>query len=31
MVLDANDLGQSVWAAGGYRRQDDWRRWVKEL
>jgi ribosomal protein S18 acetylase RimI-like enzyme len=31
MVLDRNDLGQSLWRAGGYRRQDDWRRWVKAL
>jgi ribonuclease BN (tRNA processing enzyme) len=31
MVLDGNDLGQSLWRASGYRRQDDWRRWVKEL
>ena len=31
MVLDSNDLGQVLWRANGYRRQDDWRRWVKEL
>ena len=31
MVLDGNDLGQSLWRASGYRRQDDWRRWVKGL
>ena len=31
MVLDSNDLGQNLWRANGYRRQDDWRRWVKEL
>ncbi len=31
MVLDRNDLGQSLWRAGGYHRQDDWRRWVKTL
>jgi ribosomal protein S18 acetylase RimI-like enzyme len=29
MVLDGNDLGQNLWQARGYRRQDDWRRWVK--
>jgi ribosomal protein S18 acetylase RimI-like enzyme len=29
MVLDANDLGQNLWQARGYSRQDDWRRWVK--
>jgi ribosomal protein S18 acetylase RimI-like enzyme len=31
MVLDRNDLGQALWQAAGYRRQADWRRWVKEL
>jgi ribosomal protein S18 acetylase RimI-like enzyme len=31
MVLDGNDLGQSLWRASGYRRQDNWRRWVKGL
>ena len=31
MVLDGNGLGQSLWRAGGYRRQDEWRRWVKKL
>lgn len=31
MVLDSNDLGQSLWRASGYRRQDTWRRWVKGL
>ena len=31
MVLDANDLGQNLWGASGYSRQDDWRRWVKTL
>jgi ribosomal protein S18 acetylase RimI-like enzyme len=31
MVLDSNDLGQYLWRAGGYRKQDDWRRWVKRL
>jgi ribosomal protein S18 acetylase RimI-like enzyme len=29
MVLDSSDLGQRLWRAGGYSRQDDWRRWVK--
>jgi ribosomal protein S18 acetylase RimI-like enzyme len=29
MVLAANDLGQNLWQARGYTRQDDWRRWVK--
>jgi ribosomal protein S18 acetylase RimI-like enzyme len=31
MVLDSNDLGQQLWQASGYSRQDDWRRWVKNL
>jgi ribosomal protein S18 acetylase RimI-like enzyme len=31
MVLDDNDLGQNLWRASGYQRQDDWRRWVKTL
>ncbi|HEY6762676.1 MAG TPA: GNAT family N-acetyltransferase [Baekduia sp.] len=31
MVLDANALGQEIWGATGYRRQADWRRWVKAL
>jgi len=29
MVLDGNELGRRLWQAAGYRRQDDWRRWVK--
>jgi ribosomal protein S18 acetylase RimI-like enzyme len=31
MVLDSNDLGRDLWQASGYRRQDDWRRWVKPI
>jgi len=31
MVLDSNDLGQNLWRASGYRRQDNWRRWVKGI
>jgi ribosomal protein S18 acetylase RimI-like enzyme len=31
MVLDSNDLGQYLWRASGYLKQDDWRRWVKRL
>jgi ribosomal protein S18 acetylase RimI-like enzyme len=31
MVLDGNDLGQQLWRASGYSRQDDWRRWVKSF
>lgn len=29
MVLDGNELGQRAWIAAGYRRQDDWSRWIK--
>lgn len=29
MVLDGNELGQRIWAASGYARQEDWSRWVK--
>jgi len=28
MVLDGNELGQAVWRARGFRRQERWRRWV---
>jgi ribosomal protein S18 acetylase RimI-like enzyme len=31
MVLDDNGLGQNLWRASGYSRQDDWRRWVKTI
>lgn len=31
MVLGANDLGQNLWQARGYSRQDEWRRWAKGL
>lgn len=31
MVLEDNDLGQSLWRTSGYARQDDWRRWVKPV
>ncbi len=24
-------LAEHLWMASGYQRQDDWRRWVKEL
>ncbi len=30
MVLDDNELGQSIWAARGYHRQAEWSRWVKQ-
>jgi ribosomal protein S18 acetylase RimI-like enzyme len=29
MVLEGNELGQSIWSAQGYERQDHWRRWVR--
>jgi ribosomal protein S18 acetylase RimI-like enzyme len=29
MVLDHNTLAHSAWSAAGYRRQDDWSRWIK--
>jgi len=29
MVLDANELGHSLWQAAGYRRQEEWGRRVK--
>ncbi|MBR7826861.1 GNAT family N-acetyltransferase [Actinospica sp. MGRD01-02] len=31
MVLEHNETGQSAWKAAGYRREDQWRRWVKPL
>ncbi|MFJ2900383.1 GNAT family N-acetyltransferase [Streptomyces sp. NPDC087218] len=31
MVLEANERAQHAWAAGGYHREDHWRRWVKPL
>lgn len=31
MVLGSNDLGQNLWRAAGYTRQDTWRRWVRHL
>jgi ribosomal protein S18 acetylase RimI-like enzyme len=29
MVLDGNERGQQLWRAAGYRRQEEWARWVK--
>jgi hypothetical protein len=29
MVLDGNHLALPLWEAAGYRRQDDWDRWIK--
>jgi ribosomal protein S18 acetylase RimI-like enzyme len=31
MVLEANELGQSIWRASGYQAQDEWRRWIRPL
>jgi ribosomal protein S18 acetylase RimI-like enzyme len=31
MVLDGNNLGQSLWRATGYEPQENWRRWVKPV
>ncbi|MEK9518142.1 GNAT family N-acetyltransferase [Streptomyces sp. NPDC087908] len=31
MVLEENETGRHLWAAAGYERQDQWRRWVKPL
>jgi ribosomal protein S18 acetylase RimI-like enzyme len=31
MVLDDNPRAHAIWAARGYRRQEDWSRWVKPL
>jgi ribosomal protein S18 acetylase RimI-like enzyme len=31
MVLARNDLGHRLWRAAGFREQEDWRRWVKEV
>lgn len=31
MVLDGNELGQAVWRAWGFTRQERWGRWVKPV
>ncbi|MGW1375551.1 GNAT family N-acetyltransferase [Streptomyces sp. NPDC002446] len=31
MVLEVNELAHHAWAAAGYRREDQWRRWTKPL
>lgn len=31
MVLNGNELGQSLWTAEGYAKQPEWRRWVKPV
>lgn len=29
MVLEGNELGQSIWRAAGFASQEQWRRWVR--
>ncbi|MFB6610788.1 GNAT family N-acetyltransferase [Agromyces sp. NPDC056379] len=29
MVLDGNELGQTIWQSAGYSPQPEWSRWVK--
>ncbi|MEU6137996.1 GNAT family N-acetyltransferase [Nocardioides sp. NPDC047086] len=31
MVLEGNDLGQSLWTSSGYESQAEWRRWVRPV
>ncbi|MFJ9392588.1 GNAT family N-acetyltransferase [Nocardioides sp. NPDC101246] len=31
MVLEGNDLGQSLWKSSGYESQAEWRRWVRPV
>lgn len=31
MVLDDNELAHRIWTACGYRRQEEWSRWIKPL
>ena len=31
MVLDDNEEAHPAWRANGYRRQDEWSRWIKPL
>ncbi|PYC64793.1 GNAT family N-acetyltransferase [Streptomyces tateyamensis] len=31
MVLEHNEVGRQAWRSAGYRREDQWRRWVKPL
>jgi ribosomal protein S18 acetylase RimI-like enzyme len=31
MVLDDNERAHRIWRACGYRRQDEWSRWIKPL
>jgi ribosomal protein S18 acetylase RimI-like enzyme len=31
MVLDDNEQAHRIWRSCGYRRQDEWSRWIKPL
>jgi ribosomal protein S18 acetylase RimI-like enzyme len=31
MVLDDNEQARRIWRSCGYRRQDEWSRWIKPL
>jgi hypothetical protein len=31
MVLDDNAQAHTIWQANGYRRQEEWSRWIKPL
>ncbi|MBW9205039.1 GNAT family N-acetyltransferase [Mumia sp. zg.B17] len=31
MVLESNDLGQSIWRSEGFASQKEWRRWVRPI
>jgi ribosomal protein S18 acetylase RimI-like enzyme len=31
MVLEDNELGQTIWRASGYGVQEEWRRWARPL
>ena len=31
MVLEGNDLGQTLWRSSGYEAQSQWRRWVRPV
>lgn len=31
MVLDGNELGQTIWRSSGFSPQSQWRRWVRPV
>jgi len=31
MVLEGNELGQTIWRAAGFAPQPEWRRWIRPL